>query len=124
MAGRELVRIEEDRRRLLSENKALLAQERRGFQILQEVLAELPWPVLGIDEFGQVALANDAALRRFAERGLLPGVLLDSVLPGVVASVGKAGIEIDGVEYRCRWREVGAEEGRNGRLLLLEEVTP
>ena len=124
VAGRELVRIEEDRRRLLSENKALLAQERRGFQILQEVLAELPWPVLGIDEFGQVALANDAALRRFAERGLLPGVLLDSVLPGVVASVGKAGIEIDGVEYRCRWREVGAEEGRNGRLLLLEEVTP
>jgi hypothetical protein len=78
----------------------------------------MPWPVIGIDEAGLIALANDAACARFAARGLAPGIALAAVLPEVGACDAKARVELDGVKYRCRWRVSSAG---GGHVLLLEE---
>lgn len=118
VAEREMLRIDEDRRRLAAENQMLRDQAQAGYLILQDVLAGMPWPVIGIDEAGLVALANDAACERFAARGLAPGIALAAVLPEVVARDAKPRVELDGVNYRCRWR-VSSVGG--GHVLVLEE---
>lgn len=120
---RQLVRIEEDRRRLLDENQALQVQERQGYRILQGVLAELPLAVIGVDENGLIALANDAALEQFVQRSLLPGAVLHQVLPEVESVADNGTLSIDGISYSCRSRQLSLDETRIGRLLLLEEIT-
>jgi PAS domain-containing protein len=118
VAEREMLRIDEDRRRLAMENQILRDQAQAGYLILQDVLAGMPWPVIGIDEAGLIALANDAACQRFAARGLAPGIALVAVLPEVGSGEAKPRVELDGVKYRCRWRlsSVGG-----GQVLVLEE---
>jgi diguanylate cyclase (GGDEF)-like protein len=118
VAEREMLRIDEERQRLASENQMLRDQAQGGYQILQDVLAEVPWPVIGIDEAGLVALANDAACARFAARGFAPGIALAAVLPEVGAGGTAVRVELDGVKYRCRWR---TSSMGGGRVLLLEE---
>jgi PAS domain-containing protein len=119
---RQLVRIEEDRRRLLDENQALQVQERQGYRILQGVLAELPMAVIGVDVSGLVVLANDAAIQAFSPRGLVSGALLDSVLPEVARLADSGSLSIDGVSYLCRRRQLSVDESNVGRLLLLEVI--
>jgi PAS domain-containing protein len=118
VAEREMLRIDEDRRRLATENQMLRDQAQGGYRVLQDVLAGVPWPVIGIDDAGLIALANDAACERFAARGFAPGIALAAVLPELGAGDAVAQVELDGVQYRCRWRasSLGA-----GRVLLLEE---
>jgi len=121
IAERELVRVEEDRRRLAAENKALQEQESQGYRILQEVVGELPWPVLGMDDEGMLALINEAAYACFSARGLAPGTSLTSLLPELASLDEHAAVAIDGRDYLCRWRPVNLGGSVSGRLLLLEE---
>jgi len=121
VAEREMLRIEEDRKRLESENLMLREQAHGGYRILQDVLAELPWPVIGIDEAGLIVLANDAACERFAARGFAPGIAMAAVLPEVGSFDSAVRVELDGVNYRCRWRHSGGDGPGGGRILVLEE---
>jgi PAS domain-containing protein len=123
VAERELLRAEEERRRLSNENKALQAQERQGYLILQEVLAEVPWPVFGVDDHGLIVMANDVALQRFGGRGAIPGNNLAEVLPEAAGFENKSAVVIDGLGYICRWRQLTPDGSGKGRLLLLEEVS-
>ena len=121
VAEREMLRIEEDRKRLESENLMLREQAHGGYRILQDVLAELPWPVIGIDEAGLIVLANDAACERFVARGFAPGIAMAAVLPEVGSFDSAVRVELDGVNYRCRWRHSGGDGPGGGRILVLEE---
>ena len=121
IAERELVRVEEDRRRLAAENLALHEQEGQGYRILQEVVGELPWPVLGMDDEGMLALVNEAAYACFTRRELAPGTSLASLLPELASLDENALVAIDGRDYLCRWRRVRLGGSTSGRLLLLEE---
>ena len=122
IAERELVRVEEERIRLAKENKILLAQERQGYLLLQQVLTEMPWPVFGIDDDGLIALANDVALQKFSARGAVPGASLEAVLPEATVCDNKLPVTLDDATYICRWRQIALDGSANGRLLLLEEV--
>ncbi len=119
---RQLVQSEEDRRRLLDENQVLQAQERQGYRILQEVLAGLPIPVIGVDAAGMVALVNDAAVACFAARGLAPGVELASVMPELAECGQAVGLVVDGVAYDCSTRPLGIEAPNEGMLYLMNEA--
>ncbi len=121
VAERQLLRVEEERRRLAAENVELHAQEIQGYQILQEVVGELPWPVIGVDEENLIVLVNDAALRRFADRNPIPGASWQLVLPEIVDTGGDVSVCIDDVFYLCHWRQVRLSGTISGRLLLLEE---
>lgn len=118
---RQLVQIEEDRRRLSDENRVLQSQEKQGYRILQEVLAALPMPVIGVDGGGLVALVNDAAVHCFARRGLVTGVGLDDVLPELSGDCDDSRRFIDGVAYYCKIQAMGMAPPREGRLFLLTE---
>ena len=122
IADRELVRVEEERRRLEQENLALLAHERQGYHILHEVVDELPWPIFGIDNEGMLALINQVALERFAERGIGLGLALNSVLPELIGLPGAAELQLAGRRYCCRWRNLRLANNEGGRLLILEEL--
>ena len=121
IAERQLLHVEEERRRLLAENRELQDHENRGYLILQEVVAGLPWPVLGIDADGMLALINEAALAEFPERHLAPGFPLSGVLP----ELGEAGaverIVVEGQSYAVWWRPVRLEGALFGQLLLLQK---
>lgn len=121
VAERQLLRVEEERRRLAAENVELHAQETQGYQILQEVVGELPWPVFGIDQENLIVLINDAALRRFADRHPIPGAAWQLVLPEVVDTGDNLSVCIGDVVYLCHWRQVRLSGTISGRLLLLEE---
>ncbi len=122
VAERELIRIEAERCRLASENVVLHTQERQGYLILQEVLAGIPWPVLGVDENGLIVLVNETATLRFAVRGMVLGALLEAVLPEAADIGHKAFVELDGLRYICRWQQLTSDASGVGRLLLLEDV--
>jgi len=120
-AGRELLRIEEERRHLLRENEALRETGGQGYLILQELLAHLPWPVIGIDNDGMLALVNEAAHAVFPGRSLLLGASLADVLPEMPLYGDEADIEIAGRRFICRWRQFRPAGSVSGRFLLLEE---
>jgi diguanylate cyclase (GGDEF)-like protein/PAS domain S-box-containing protein len=120
-AERELLRVKEERRRLEAENQALHECEGQGYRLLQDVVGELPWPVLCTDDKGMLALVNDAALQRFAGRGLAPGCEIAELLPEVRALGDGDPVSIDGRRYRCRSRKVLLGGTMSGRMLLLEE---
>lgn len=115
--GRKLVHAEEARQRLEREKRELQATEAQGYRLLQEMLAELPWPVFGLDDEGMLAMLNEAALAAFPERGLAIGLPLGSLVPELPPSGVSAETEIGDVAYHCRWREL---RPGSGQLLLLE----
>ena len=120
VAERELVRIEEERRRLAQENQVLQETGGQGYRILQELVGALPWPVLGVDDDGVLALVNDAAAIAFAGRQLAIGSPLRECLPEVASQDDASEVGIDGRTYLCRWRPVRLGGTLSGRLLLLE----
>lgn len=124
VAERELVRVDEERRRLEAENQLLHAQEGAGYRILQEVVAELPWPVLGVDDGGMLALINDKAQALFAERQIALGLALSLVLPELAESESGTRIGLLGRMFLCQWRPVRLAGSVSGRLLFLEEDRP
>lgn len=120
IAERELVRAEAERRRLAAENQLLLAQENTGYQVLREVIAELPWPVLGIDNDGCLALINDAAFDCFAGLPLAPGMRLENILPALSVAPDGAAITLGKRQFVVCWRPFRLGQKSEGRLLFLE----
>jgi len=123
VAERELLRVEEDRRRLVAENLVLQAQKGRSYRILDDVLGGLPWGVLCTDESGILVLINDVGLRLFAGRGLAPGAGLNEVLPELEGVGELATIRIDGTDFICHRCKIGLDGAQHGLMLLLEERT-
>lgn len=119
-AGRKLLHAEEERRRLELQNQLLQTTEAQGYGILQELLAEMSWPVFGIDDGGMLVLVNDAALKAFAERRLVIGERLRDLLPELPLLGDNADARINNAHYACRWRQIGAGASPGGWLLLLE----
>lgn len=119
---RQLVQIEEDRRRLIDENQQLQAQERQGYRLLQDVLAALPIPVIGVDAGGMIALVNDAATERFAGRGLVPGAGFSNVLPELLNLLPDVPLSIDGLEFSYTMRPLAIDGQVEGRLYILDEA--
>jgi len=120
-AGRELLRIEEERRHLAQENQTLREKGGQGYLILQELLAQLPWPVLGIDDEGMLALVNDAAQAVFPGRNLLLGASLAEALPEIPEFGDDEEIEIEQRYFVCHRRQFRSGGSFGGRFLLLEE---
>lgn len=116
-----MLRIEEERRHLAQENETLRAKGGQGYHILQELLAQLPGPVLGIDDEGMLVLVNDAAQAVFTGRNLLLGASLAEVLPEISEVGDDNEIAIGQRRFVCHRRQFRAGGSQGGRFLLLEE---
>lgn len=121
VAERQLLRVEEERRRLESENRALRERDNLGYAILQEVMAELPWPMLGVDAGDMLVLVNEAAEKEFKGRQMIIGSQLQDVLPEAPPTMACRNIEVDGRSYKTWWRDVKVGTTLRGRLLLLQK---
>lgn len=118
---RKLFLVEEERRRLAEENRQLQESGSQGLRILRETLAELPWPVFGIDQEGVLVLINDAAFAAFAGRPLMIGASLNEQIPELPAIGHAVEVCIEGKTYTCRWRTLSSGQSQGGHILLLEE---
>ena len=120
VANREIVRIESARRELEEEYHRLQAQEHTSYVILQQVMHELPWPVIGVDADGVMALVNAAAEKEFARRPAIIGSLLTDVFPEAPAYPENGTMVADGTTYQTWWRTVQAGSAGYGRLFLMQ----
>lgn len=122
IASREIVRIESERRDLEEEYHRLQEQEHTSYVIMQQVMHELPWPVIGVDADGVLALVNGAAEKEFAGRLVVVGSLLADVLPELPAYPEGGTFILDGKSYQTWWRTVQAGNSGYGRLLLMQRI--
>jgi hypothetical protein len=120
VAERQLVRVEEERRRLQAENVELQDHENLGYGILQEVVAGLPWPVIGIDGEDMIALVNAAAEAEFPGVALAPGMPLDEVLPELRFCLDRDTVVVGGRRFTIWTRTVKLGRAVSGTLLLLQ----
>lgn len=107
-------------------------KERQARQIetvldtLQEVLQLIPWPIVGVDEEGMVALSNPAADAQLSQIGApLLGMDAQDVLPESLRAClsDPAGIpeqiQLAGNRYRVIFKQMGRHSRSRGALLAL-----
>jgi diguanylate cyclase (GGDEF)-like protein/PAS domain S-box-containing protein len=121
VAGRALLRAEQERRRLEAENASLQALGSSGFTILQDVVGALPMPVIGFDAEGMVAMLNEPATQLCINRRLMIGAAFSAVFPEFSAPADRQVIVIGEERYRCLWRQASLGGGKHGQLLILEK---
>lgn len=93
---------------------------------LQEVLQLIPWPIVGVDETGLIALTNNAADTRLGAEGApLLGREADEALPRAMrawihdpASIPEQA-ELDGRRYQVIHKTMGQHSRSQGTLLAL-----
>jgi hypothetical protein len=96
----------------------------------QEVLQLLPWPYVGIDSGGMVAVASADAEALFGNEAPLLGAMAAECLPGELMAwlaseaAGGLALEIAGSRYRVSRRAMGANSQSSGTLLTLEADGP
>ncbi len=107
-------------------------KERQARQIetvldtLQEVLQLIPWPIVGVDEDGMVALSNSAAdVQLGPDGGPLLGMDAGEVLPEWIGTwlhdpaMIPARIQHAGQHYRIIFKPMGQHSSSRGALLAL-----
>jgi len=120
-----LVRVNEELRALLEEKRQQNEMIEGALDTTQEVIQLIPWPILGIDDDGMVALANPAAERQFGHGDTLLGVPADLCLPpdladGLDAPSGLPDTtQLDDGRYRVLYRAMGRHSRSHGKLLAL-----
>ena len=125
-ANLELARINDELRRHLHDKSQQVSRDEAALGAAQEVLQHLPWPYIGIDADGMVALASADAEALFAHGAPLFGTMAVECLPGALIEwldsedPGALGLEIAGSRYRVSRRAMGADSQSNGTLLTLE----
>jgi len=123
----ELLRLGEALRRLQGENENLRVRGDTALGLLQEFTQYIPWPLIGIDDEGLVALSNEPADLLFAQQTTLLGQFSDEVLPAALLAVLEAGqtgrrgeaVKLAGRAYRATIKPLDAQLPARGRLLLL-----
>ena len=110
---------------LLASKDLQVLRDEASLDIAQEVLQQLPWPIIGIDDERAIALANAAADFLCGGAAPLLGRTIDGCLPAALiaaldgAARAEAEVEIDGVRYHMRASPMGETSRSNGTLLVL-----
>jgi len=112
--------------RLLEENARQLQLDEISLRVVQEILQEIPLPVLGFAAEGMIVCANQEAERLFGKGGPLLGAFADEVLPaGLLATMRDSrpdGVwqdEAGAVCWNTHYRGLGSEGCANGWLIIL-----
>ncbi len=110
----------------LKEQQGQIVRDRIALNVLHEVLQLLPWPLLGVDEAGMIAAANEEADRAFGSRGTLLGCDIRNVLPAEVLRStaghpdGTTVFSVDGRQWRVVRRMLGPHSEAHGQLFIFQ----
>ncbi|MDO9101236.1 MAG: EAL domain-containing protein, partial [Candidatus Nitrotoga sp.] len=108
LANSQMTVVNEQLQTLLANKDLQVMRDESLLDIAQEVLQQLPWPIIGIDDERTVALANIAANVICGNGEPLLGRDMDASLPApLLAALGssltaESDISINGVRYRLR----------------------
>ncbi len=125
--GSERLRLTEAVARLEAEVASLRARGDTALGLLQEFTQYIPWPLLGVDDEGMIALSNGPADALFAEQSTLLGQYAGEVLPpALLAVLGAEGearrgeaVRLGHRDYRVHLKPLDRTMPARGRLLLL-----
>lgn len=123
-ANRELAQANEQLRVLLAERERQLAIDDVTLNVAQEILQQVPLPVIGLDDDKMIVFANIEADRVIGKGLPLVGGLADEALPAALqplltASDGSMLVWSDeGRDWRVTCREMGEHSRAHGKLML------
>ena len=126
LSNSQMARVNEQLTKLLATKDLQVLRDEAALDIAQEVLQQLPWPIIGIDDEGTVALANAAAVQLCGDAAPLLGRAMDACLPEPLAAAlaaspsAEADIEIAGVPYHLCRRSMGEHSRSRGTLIILQ----
>ena len=120
VSQQELMRVEQERRRLTEENLHLQRRDQQGYAVLQEIMSVLPWPVVAVDHDGLVVLVNPAAAGVLADQELCIGCSLADRLPQADTLRDGDCLTLTQGRFRIWWREINVDQQVYGRLMLLQ----
>ncbi|RFC34038.1 MAG: PAS domain S-box-containing protein/diguanylate cyclase (GGDEF) domain-containing protein [Candidatus Nitrotoga sp. SPKER] len=125
LANSQMTVVNEQLQKMLVNKDLQTMRDESLLDIVQEVLQQLPWPIIGIDDEFIVALANTAADVICGEGKSLLGRNMYASLPAtLLAALGSSmavetDIDINGIRYRLRGSSMGEHSRSRGALLVL-----
>ncbi|WP_320416775.1 EAL domain-containing protein [Candidatus Nitrotoga sp. AM1P] len=125
LANNQMTVVNEQLQKMLVNKDLQVMRDESLLNIVQEVLQQLPWPIIGIDDEFIVALANTAADVICGEGKPLLGRNMYASLPAsLLAALGSSmvaetDIDINGIRYRLRGNSMGEHSRSRGVLLVL-----
>ncbi len=127
-ANSELERINTQLKCVLADRERRLGMGEASLELVQEALATIPLPLLGLDPTGMIALANVAAERLFPAQAPLIGLDAVSVLPAALLEQLGAAADGDSVDCpelggRVEVHPLGGSRSTRGTLLTFIRPT-
>jgi CheY-like chemotaxis protein len=125
LANSQMTVVNEQLQKMLANKDLQVMRDESLLNIVQEVLQQLPWPIIGIDDEFIVALANTAADVICGDGKPLLGRNMYASLPApLLAALGSSmmvetDIDINGIRYRLRGSSMGEHSRSRGALLVL-----
>ena len=126
--NQELVAANRQLGNALEKNRHQIERDSTSLTIVREVLQQIPSPVIGVDDEGQVAFINDAAEQLFADVGPILGCELAHALPGIHAAIDtmQEGVPrallIANTVYMLKWNTMGARSSSRGMIVILNKM--
>ncbi|CAH1903744.1 PAS domain S-box-containing protein/diguanylate cyclase (GGDEF) domain-containing protein [Candidatus Nitrotoga sp. HW29] len=125
LANSQMIVVNEQLQKMLANKDLQVMRDESLLDIVQEVLQQLPWPIIGVDDEYIVVLANTAADvicgegKSLLGRNIytsLPAPLLAALAPSMMVETD---IDINGIRYRLRGNSMGDHSHSRGVLLVL-----
>lgn len=121
------VKAKNDELRRINESLEETVERRtESLRLSQEILEQLPVPVIGISEDGMVALVNDAMRKSFPSLEIMPGLDIDDILPSDITELlktsktGSFPLKLEKKDVSVRIAPLGKENSRRGSILIIE----
>lgn len=123
ITNQELANANERLARLLVSKQQELSRDQTSLDIMQELLQQIPWPLLGIDNSGMIAMTNHAADTLLSKPDGLLGRHSDEALPPELADMinSPALVShqlINQHRYTVRCHTMGSQSASQGHFLL------
>lgn len=126
LTNQELAVANERLAALLAKKQQELSRDHTSLDIMQELLQQIPWPLLGIDDSGMIASTNHAAEILLSKPGGLLGRSVNEVLPTELTqfidtpdSSPVSHLLINQRMHAVRCHAMGSQSASQGHLLLL-----
>ena len=127
-SNQELVAANRQLGEVLENKRHEMERDSTSLTIVREVLQQISMPVIGVDDEGLVAFANEVAEQLFASASPLLGHALAVVLPAVHAAVEatpegvSSELQVANVLYALKWNTMGALSSSRGRIIILNKL--
>lgn len=124
-ANARLTEANDELHKLLEDKKLQNQMIESALDATQEVIQLIPWPIVGVDDGGMIAMANSAAESQFGRGDSLLGIPVARALPAELTALlsnppGRPETTLlDGQPYRVVCRTMGLRSQSHGLLLAL-----